>query len=181
MIPESCKDCPKKKTVHLTQILDSGMKKYDVCEDCPVAANIQDPVSFKSLASFTGIKTPAAESGQTEGGSEKPTAPPREAGLTCPTCRFTEEHFNKNGRLGCPNCYDVFDEQIQKILPEMHRGTIHRGKIPAHLESSIQRENQLQELEQALQEAIRLENFEEAAKIRDSLRAMRAESSGKNS
>lgn len=174
MIPESCKDCPKKKTVHLTQIMDSGMKKYDVCEDCPVAAKFQDPVSFKSLTNLSGVKS----EGDNGSDSNTPDPTPTEStpGITCPTCRYTEESFNKNGRLGCPNCYDVFDANIQRILPEMHRGTVHKGKIPAHLESSIQKENQIQHLEQELQEAIRLENFEEAAKLRDQLRSMRGES-----
>ena len=181
MIPESCKNCPNKKTVHLTQILESGMKKYDVCEDCPVAANFQDPLSFKSIGSFAGIKA-SAKSDSSNGSDESEAASPSSggSGLTCPTCRYTEDNFNKNGRLGCPNCYNVFDEHIQRILPERHRGTIHKGKIPAHLESTIMKENQVVELEQALQEAIRLENFEEAAKIRDSLRALREESAKKS-
>ncbi len=175
MIPESCKDCPKKKTVHLTQILESGMKKYDVCEDCPVASKFQDPVFIKSLEKFSNIKGKGSSEqagepieSQKTGGND---------GLVCPTCKYTEDSFNKNGRLGCPHCYEIFQENINKILPEMHRGTAHRGKVPAHLESSIRKENQIQALEKDLQEAIRIENFEEAAKLRDSLRSLRDDSS----
>lgn len=173
MIPESCKDCPKKKTVHLTQILESGMKKFDVCEDCPVASKFQDPSLFKSLSTYTGMK--GDQDGTSESTEDSEPSTSEKPGITCPTCKYPEETFNKNGRLGCPNCYEIFDENIDKILPEMHRGTMHKGKIPAHLESSIQRENQIHLLEQDLQEAIRSENFEEAAQIRDTLREMRGE------
>lgn len=150
------------------------MKKYDVCEDCPVASKFQDPVFIKSLEKFSNIKGKGSleQSGESIDSDKTETDP----GVICPTCKYSEDSFNKNGRFGCPNCYEVFEDNINRILPEMHRGTAHRGKVPAHMESSIQRENQIQSLEQALQEAIRLENFEEAAKLRDSLRSLRGDS-----
>jgi len=49
---------------------------------------------------------------------------------TCPCCRFTEEDFRRTLRLGCSECYQTFEFEIETMLPKMHRGTTHRGKIP---------------------------------------------------
>lgn len=137
-----------------------------------MAAQFQDPVSFKTLTSLAGIKA-SSNGSPSEAPSNEESG--KDVGIICPTCRYSEENFNTNGRLGCPNCYEVFDAHVEKILPEMHRGTNHKGKIPAHLESAIQKEALLQSLEHSLQEAIKLENFEEAAQIRDKLRSLRSE------
>jgi protein-arginine kinase activator protein McsA len=49
---------------------------------------------------------------------------------TCPCCGFTEEDFRRTLQLGCPECYRTFQFEIERMLPQMHHGTTHCGKIP---------------------------------------------------
>jgi protein arginine kinase activator len=49
---------------------------------------------------------------------------------TCSCCGFTEEDFRRTLRLGCPECYRTFQFELETMLPQMHHGTTHCGKIP---------------------------------------------------
>jgi protein arginine kinase activator len=49
---------------------------------------------------------------------------------TCPSCGFTEKDFRRTLQLGCSECYQTFQFEIQTMLPKMHHGTTHCGKIP---------------------------------------------------
>ena len=53
----------------------------------------------------------------------------------------------------------------------MHRGDRHSGKIPAREGLRVRVSAELAVLRQGLEEAVNKENFEEAAKLRDQIRA----------
>jgi hypothetical protein len=38
--------------------------------------------------------------------------------------------FKKQGRFGCPACYDAFKGILDPMLEGMHKGTVHSGKVP---------------------------------------------------
>jgi len=52
------------------------------------------------------------------------------AALACPVCGFTETEFAMALSLGCPHCYEFFEANLETMLPRLHRGTTHAGKIP---------------------------------------------------
>lgn len=97
-------------------------------------------------------------------------SPPR--GTVCPLCGFSERDFEKKGRLGCPQCYQAFVHLIPSILKNVHPGEYHVGKVPAVHSSREVRENRLKYLETALERAIRKEQFEDAASMRDQIREL---------
>jgi len=92
---------------------------------------------------------------------------------TCPTCGYTERNFEKTGRLGCPDCYESFKTTLTHMLKRMHRGTQHVGKVPSSIEGTKVMQSRIHYLEEGLQEAIRKEQFEEAAGMRDEIRSLR--------
>lgn len=151
-LPDSCKNCNKPKTIHLTQVVDHKAVKLDLCADCPFAAELEGNVSFGALDSLM---------------PQRPAITGR--GKPCPACGYTVEDFKKTGRMGCPTCYETFAGVIQEILPEMHRGTRHEGKIPAEMYAIEDLQNQMQELESRMEEAVQSEKYETAAEMRDKL------------
>ncbi len=52
-------------------------------------------------------------------------------GVVCPCCGFTEEVFAKAFKMGCSRCYETFAPQIETMLPKLHPGVLHTGKVPA--------------------------------------------------
>ncbi len=155
-----CDLCDNQATVHLTQILNNKIHKVDLCESCAQAKGVTDPNGF-SLAELL-IKSVVDE----------PRAP-TENGGTCHSCGYTQKEFRKTGRLGCPSCYEQFGETIQAILGNMHKGTRHCGKVPANVEATLSRREEVTRLEEELRKAVAAERYEEAADFRDRIEALK--------
>jgi protein arginine kinase activator len=93
-VSDKCQRCNEQTaTVHLTEILaDQEKRVRHLCEDC--AAMEQDgPVELMGMLS--SAFTPA----ETEGDP---------SGLRCDECGLGYMEFRARGRLGCPQCYEVF-------------------------------------------------------------------------
>jgi protein arginine kinase activator len=154
-----CKEKPA--TVFLTHIENDQMHKINLCEDCAKKKGVDNPTTF-SLADadlLLGLGA-AQEIAQATPGVE----------VRCPHCGFTQADFKKSGRLGCPECYQVFAEGLEGLLKTMHKGTRHAGKAPEVLRQSRESTERLKQLQKKLAKAIESEDFESAAKLRDELK-----------
>ena len=161
MLCTICKEKPA--TVHLTQIVGEKMQKLDLCEDCAKTKGINDPTSFglADLDLVLGLGA-SQQLEQAAGGVE----------LKCPRCGFTQADFKKSGRLGCPECYVTFAEGLRGLLKTMHKGTRHTGKAPEALRATRENADKLKTLQTKLAKAIKDENYEQAAQVRDEIKQL---------
>ena len=161
MLCTICKEKPA--TVHLTQIVGDKMQKLDLCEDCAKTKGINDPTSFglADLDLVLGLGA-SQQLEQAAGGVE----------LKCPRCGFTQADFKKSGRLGCPECYATFAEGLAGLLKTMHKGTRHTGKAPEALRATRENAGLLKTLQAKLARAIKDENYEQAAQVRDEIKQL---------
>jgi protein arginine kinase activator len=93
--------------------------------------------------------------------------------LKCPVCGFTQADFKKAGRLGCAECYVTFAEPLEALLKSMHKGTRHVGKVPQGLQKARDLTDKLRTLQKKLEKAVALENFEDAASLRDEIKSVK--------
>ncbi len=155
-----CSICQKREaTVHLTNITGDKVQKVDLCEECAKNKGMNDPVGFSFADELLGL-----------GASQEIEQAGGETGLQCPACGFTQSDFKKAGRLGCAECYQTFAEPMKGLLKTMHKHTRHVGKVPESLRQSCDLSVELKQLQQKLAKAIELENFEEAAVLRDEIK-----------
>jgi hypothetical protein len=61
------------------------------------------------------------------------------------------------------------------MLKNMHRGSVHTGKVPARLAQDRRRSLEMTALQSGLQKAVDEEKFEEAAIFRDKIRRLESE------
>ena len=163
-----CSNCKEKPaTVHLTQIVGDKMQKLDLCEDCAKAKGVNDPGGFALADLMLGLGA-SQEMEQSAGGVE----------IKCPRCGFTQADFKKSGRLGCPECYKTFAEGLEGLLKTMHKGTRHAGKVPEALRESREQTDRLKSLQKKLDKAIKEEDFEQAAQLRDELKQLAPRGTG---
>lgn len=100
--------------------------------------------------------------------------------LKCELCGTDFDEIKATGRVGCSNCYKVFEKQFASTLLRLHGKTRHVGKIPNRIiENSIKKEQdggqtELEALKNKLAEAILREEYEKAAVIRDEIRKREA-------
>ena len=90
----------------------------------------------------------------------------------CGGCGLTVDEFNKTGMLGCVKCYETFGDSIQTMLKRIHGNVKHHGKIPKKLFGKINEARTLQDLKGSLQQCIFNEDYEQAAQLRNQIRAM---------
>ncbi|MFN2350747.1 MAG: UvrB/UvrC motif-containing protein, partial [Kiritimatiellia bacterium] len=142
-------------TVHLTQMVNNEVKKLHLCEQCAAESglDVNSAVSISDVLLGLG-------SGR-GGGSEK-------SARVCPTCHMRLEDFRKTSRMGCQHCYTAFQAELLPLLEAMHRGHQHIGKKPAGAAATVS----LRDLRQALNTAVAAERYEEAAELRDRIRAL---------
>jgi len=95
--------------------------------------------------------------------------PAAAAGVRCEQCGFTHNDFKKQGRFGCPACYDTFSALIEPMLDTMHKGITHTGKVPQKALARKSLYDRLTKLETDLTEAIKSERYEDAARTRDEI------------
>ena len=98
----------------------------------------------------------------------------------CPECGMSWDDFQRNGFLGCDACYDHFKDALPPLMQRLHSDAAET--IPA--EASVAEAGPVSakaHLESELQRAIAAENFEEAAQLRDAIRALEAAENGDGS
>lgn len=164
-----CDICGKNQaTVHLTEIVDEQMTELHLCEDCAREKSVEMEQQFGLSDLLAGLVDFGK---QFEGKDIEKTQ--------CPICKLTYSDFKKIGRLGCSNCYSSFARYLIPLLRRIHGSTTHTGKFPVGVEietvkkaQAIKTKPELLDLKDKLQEAIKLENFEEAAKLRDKIKEL---------
>ena len=144
-------------TVELTQMEDGEMRKWHLCEACASqdGFNVQDPISLTEILFGAG-------------GEMSPVSQPEKA---CPNCQLRRADFKKTSRLGCPECYEVFQRELAPVLDAMHKGDRHVGRVPRREQVSAE----IAALQSRLKEVIDDQNFEEAAVIRDQIQQLETE------
>jgi protein arginine kinase activator len=97
-----------------------------------------------------------------------------EADTVCPNCAMKLSEFRSGGWLGCAECYGSFEEQIGKILMQIHGADGHRGKSYGDLMGAAGKDTQkyVERLRRDLNRAIIDERFEHAATLRDCIRGL---------
>ncbi len=151
--PLKCDLCAKPATVHLTQIVNNKVHKVDLCEACAQAKGVTEPNSF-SLADLL---------------LKASLNPEQTNAVRCEQCGFTQADFKKQGRFGCPSCYDTFRGVLDPMLETMHKGVTHTGKIPQTALNRKSLYDRLTKLEVDLTDAIKSERYEDAARARDEI------------
>lgn len=158
-----CQICKKNDaTIHLTEISGGERTEIHVCETCAVEQEIavKSHIPINELLSNLLASQPTDED---LGGAI-------EQDVVCPNCGFTLAQFQKEGTLGCPADYEVFEKMLRPLIERAHDGrTTHVGKIPSSMPLDKKEQIQLLNLRQQLEAAIRSEDYELAAKLRDEI------------
>lgn len=154
-----CQLCSKQATMHLSNIVNGQKKELHLCQDCAEKQQLlkQQELNLSAIL-------------QTVIGQHVGQLTDELARLTCPTCGIKYMEFKAEGRLGCPNDYQVFQVALKPLLLRMHRSVSHKGKKPRHSLLTTARLAEIVELRQQLRRAVETEAFEEAARLRDLLR-----------
>ena len=158
-----CEECKVNEASYTISVMVGGeVTTRHLCGDCMAKMNMNIASgNIKSLLSsilstITGEETPKEQKDD----------------IACPRCHTTLGQFTNSGRLGCPACYEAFHEQLQPMLLQIHGRVQHAGRKPLDTREAQQQRNCQEDLTRRMEQAVAREDFEEAARLRDQLRAL---------
>lgn len=188
-----CDNCGKREAnVRYSENINGRRKELNLCEECSKKLGINHmdfsmPIDFSSFFGefLEDFATPEF----------MPLLNEIKA-LKCNNCGSTFEDIANTGKLGCGNCYDVFEERLDPIIRRIQGANRHVGRVGKVIDSKIdekianqstlkmekvnqpkenKKDNHLEKLQEQLKQAIKEEKYEEAAKIRDEIKKIEKE------
>ena len=155
-----CDKCKKPATVHLTEIIKSEKIEKHLCEHCAAEEGVKVSQHVPINELLTNFVMAHAGAGEL-------------ASLKCSECGMSFTEFRQNGLLGCPQDYELFEEQLVPLLERAHGGASHHlGKVPARAGASQQTQVELLRLRRQLKQSVEKEEYEKAAALRDRIKKL---------
>ena len=197
MLCERCKI--REANIKYTEIINGVKTEHNLCSQC---AREMDFGQYSSIfeGDFPFGKLLSGLLGLGENTSSREQEMRQ---ITCPTCGLTYEEFLKKSRFGCADCYQVFDLLITDNIKKLQGSENHKGKIPkmrsrsagfgaesgedagmedmpkaapaGTQEDGDDTESRLMRLRRQLEAAVKNEEYETAARLRDEIRAIKEE------
>ena len=190
-----CEQCKKREaTVRYVEVVNGVKTEHNLCGHCAARLDIgqfsavfEGEVSLASLLSgLLGLQNTEKKDGKL-------------AGVVCPSCGTTYEDFVEGSRFGCADCYSVFGPLLGENIRHLQGSEKHVGKQPGHIlraqnerkekeetssakpgqeediVRSLTKEEQARLLQTRLKDALRREDYKEAAALRDEIRSLKEE------
>ena len=156
-----CEECGiRQAKFHLMKIVNDERTERNLCAVC--MAKYQKQLPGIDLTNLAGILNNILENQE----------PPE---MQADDESETSAEFRKSGAVGCANCYKAFHAPIERIFKRVQAGNQHSGRIPEGVRSGASIRMNIDRLKQRMQKAIQDEEFEQAAKLRDAIRALSAQ------
>ncbi len=161
-----CDECGNNAAcVHMIKILNGVKTEKHLCEACASSAG---EACFSTGIHFSVSDLVKAMFSQELNASTTPE-------LTCPNCGMEFADFSRSGKIGCSVCYGIFHDQLEPILRRVHGTSCHTGKVPVKAGNAVRLRLKVKGLRQDLDRSVQGEDYETAAKIRDSIRLLEQE------
>lgn len=162
-----CQECRKNEAnIHIVKQVDGKQVEINLCEQC---ARKKKELEFSFEPQFSLHKLFASILNQNlrDKQENKPATDTQ-----CAACGLTFSQFSQIGRLGCSECFKAFETQLKPLLRRIHGGSAHTGKVPLKIQGRVKAVREIDQLKDALKEKVNREAFEEAAQLRDRIRAL---------
>jgi len=161
-----CEKCLKRQaTVHMQKNIYGQITEIHLCQDC--AGQSDSPLSFEQflhgLLDVFGAIPENVSSHKTE------------VKHRCSVCSLPYEDFKRTGKLGCSECYQAFRREMDPILKNIQGSNRHEGKYPSKAGTEMLNLRKIDNLKIELSKAIEEEHYENAARLRDQIRALEAD------
>ncbi len=160
-----CQRCHKNRaSVRYAEVVDGKVNNLQLCRDC-LARQRDDTETGFELSDPAPVLT-------NRSASRAPLIDPASTAGTCVACNTTLKSIVDTGRVGCSVCYETFPAELESLLEGMHVALTHRGKTPRVNDNRSRVRADLQNKRTLLKTALGLENYEDAAGLRDEIRAL---------
>ena len=165
-----CEKCGKREAeVHVKQVFNQQVRECNFCRECAKESGHMDILknSFDGFFSFNGddlnmFFNPLLKKDKNDARQER-----------CPGCSRLYKDFAGSAKAGCAQCYTTFFAQMTDIISGFHHSLEHTGKIAKNAGKDAKKRNMINKLKLKLEEAVKNEEYEVAAKLRDEIKSLK--------
>lgn len=167
MLCQACKE--RSATIHLTEI-DNGQRcETHLCQQCAR----QQGLSIKSQIPLDELMNTLLSSQQEKAAQQGEPSIVAASDHACPNCGMTLGRFAQTPLLGCTHDYTEFQSELLPLVEQSHNGkSCHCGKVPTRACEHDRNEIERNTLRRQLDQAVKNEDYEAAAKLRDQIQAI---------
>ena len=144
--------------VHIQQIIGEDVYDLHMCESCAKERGISSQ-SDKIELTLSEILTGLLETTDLTD-DQLPAS-------DCSNCGMKYKEFRKEGKFGCIECFNAFRTEVKMMLKNMYGKVRHSGKYPTKLLMYKTLLIDKEEIRKKLDQAVKKEDYEEAACLRD--------------
>lgn len=174
-----CQHCNNNEaTSHIKRSINGQREEMHLCSECANELGVMEEFRMPAMSdlfdgSFLGNFLGAGIASMNSlAGVER-----------CATCGSSFNDIVKSGHIGCSDCYDKFADKLEASIQKIHGKAKHLGKLVTYTEeegevkapekkSKAPKPDTLEELKDKLNKAIDEQRFEDAAVLRDKIKAM---------
>ncbi len=160
-----CEKCGKNHaTTHIRSVVNGVVHEKNLCGYCAAAEGyneLHDNSLTKMLASMFG---------------DVLISNTQSKNIRCECCGASFSDIAESGKVGCPQCYKTFYNELLPYLKRVHGSIKHTGKIPNRAPLTVApKQDTVEALRLRLTELVREEKYEEAAILRDKIKKLEEE------
>ena len=159
-----CQNCHKNlATVRYAEVVDGKVTDRHLCPRCIAKQREGSATGFELSGPAPSLKIiPGIQFIRDRTAFQR--------SCSCCTTKFLD--VCKTGTLGCPVCYEAFSQELESLLKGLHGTPFHRGKVPRVDDKRARIRAELQTKRALLRSSLRMENYEDAAHLRDEIKAL---------
>lgn len=155
-----CQSCGKNEAnTHIKKIINGNVEEYMLCEHCAQKMGYSNAFDSFDLDNFLGSFF-----------TENISSPILKETLRCKVCGSSFDDISSTGKVGCANCYNTFYDKLMPFIKRIHGNTNHSGKLAGNVSEGKKIESKINDLKMELNSAVKEQNFELAAKLRDEIK-----------
>lgn len=157
----NCDKCGKPSVYHSTLIVNGVSQTTNLCRDCAIKEGVFEtsPTSifddmfdvFSGFLPYEKVKD-----------------------ITCPVCKTSLREFKTTHKLGCPNCYETFRNEVKQILNKTAPFVNHKNTIITNTKIEANKTNaeKIASLRAEMAQAVKEERYEDAGKLKKQIQKL---------
>lgn len=153
-----CDKCGRPSVYRSTLIVNGVSQNTNLCRDCA----IQEGVFSTQTSVFDDMFSIFSDFLPFE----------KVSNVSCPVCKLTMREFKNSGKLGCPNCYETFREEISKIIKRIAPNERHKQESISKPKKTENKAQNISSLREEMRVAVAEERYEDAAKIKKQIQKL---------
>ena len=153
--------------MHLLRVVEGAVTHTHLCPDCAQSDRRTDRGFGPGAGCAFGVSS--SDSGRPGEATRPRCSHPTGKTVSAACVARRSPIIEESGMVGCPNCYQVFADDLQKALEGGAKPAEHMGKVPRRGPENDALRHEMMRLERMLRELVECERFEEAAGVRDRL------------